>query len=198
MDELSPQSLDARLRLLVTEMSWDYLCDEMMDHEQLDHEQIYLRQVGAVREFAAELMQEPDTVRSLLPILSRRLEPRKGRHPQRMIFPFGQAIAELAELPLDWLEPIIEALGEVPEDERDFDLLTGYLVGINEAYPEKVELLKERAAASEVLAPALPLMCWRLRIVATDIELVLSAFRAGPVVSMASDAVVRRWRARRG
>ena len=178
MDELSPQSLDARLHLLVTEMSWDYLCDEMMDYEQLDQEQIYLRQVGAVREFAAELMQEPDTLRGLLPLLSRRLEPRKGRHPQRMICPFGQAIADLAELPLDWLEPIIEALGEVPEDERDFDLLTGYLVGINEAYPEKVELLKERAAASEVLAPALPLMCWRLRIVATDIELVLSAFRA--------------------
>ena len=69
-----------------------------------------------------------------------------------MICPFGQAIADLAELPLDWLEPIIEALGEVPESERDFDLLTGYLVGINEVYPEKVEQLKERAAASEVLA----------------------------------------------
>ena len=177
IDELSPQSLDARMRLLVTEMPWDYLCDEKLVHEQF--EQLYLRQVVAVREFAAELMQEPDTLRDLLPRLSRRLEPREGRHPQRMICPFGKAIADFAESPLDWLGPITEALSEVPEAERDFDLLSGYLVGINETYPEKVELFKERAAAADVLAPALPLVCWRLGIVATDIELVLSALRAG-------------------
>ena len=174
VDELAPRSLDARVRLLVTEMSWDYLCDEEQDHEQL-----YLRQVGAVHEFAADLMREPDTLRGLLPRLSRRLKPRDGRHPQRMLCPFGQAIAELAESALDWLDPITEALGEVPEGERDFDLLSGYLVGINEAYPDEVELFKERAAESGVLAPALPLVCWRLRIVASDIELVLSALRAG-------------------
>ena len=173
MDELAPQSLDARVRLLVTEMSWAYLSDKEQDHEQL-----YLRQVGAVHEFAAELMREPDTLASLLPRLSRQLEPREGRHPQRMICPFGQAIADFAESPLDWLGPITEALSEVPEAERDFDLLSGYLVGINEAYPEEVKLFKERAAAN-VLAAALPLVCWRLRIVATDIELVLSALRAG-------------------
>ena len=173
MEELAPQSLDARVRSLVTEMSWDYLCDEEQDHERL-----YLRQVGAVREFAAELMREPDTLRGLLPRLSRRLEPRDGRHPRRMICPFGQAIADFAESPLDWLAPITEALGEVPEDQRDFDLLSGYLVGIKEAYTEEIELFKERAAESDVLAPALPLVCWRLRIVAPDIELVLSALRA--------------------
>ena len=59
MDELHPRAWMRACAFLVTEMSWDYLCDEKMDHEQLDHEQIYLRQVGAVREFAAELMQEP-------------------------------------------------------------------------------------------------------------------------------------------
>ena len=180
MDELSPQSLDARLRLLVTEMPSNYLCDEKMGHKQLDHERKYLRQVCAVRKFAAELMQKPDTLRGFLPLLSRWLAPRKDRHLRRMIYPFGKAIADLAKLPLDWLEPIIKALGEVPEGERDFDLLTGYLVGINEDYPEKVDLLKERAAASEVLAPALPLVCCRLRLVTTaDINLVLSAFRSG-------------------
>ena len=176
MDELAPRSLDARVRLLVTEMSWDYLCDEEQDH---DHEQLYLRQVGAVHEFAADLMREPDTLRGLLPRLNRRLEPRDGRHPQRMLCPFGQAIAGFAESALDWLDPITEALGEMPESERDFDLLSGYLVGINEASPDEVELFKERAAESDVLAPALPLVCWRLRIVASDIELVLSALRAG-------------------
>ena len=173
MDELAPRGLDARVRLLVTEMSWDYLCDEEEDHEQL-----YLRQVEAVREFAAELMREPDTLRGLLTRLSRQLEPRDGRHPQRMIGPFGRAIADFADKPLDWLGPIIEALDEVPTDKRDFDLLSGFLEGIREAHPEEVELFKARAAASDVLAPALPLVCSRLGIVASDIALVLSALDA--------------------
>ena len=174
MDELEPQGLDGRVRTLVTEMSWEYLRDEEQDHEQL-----YLRQVAAVREFAAEFMREPDTLRGLLPRLSRQLEPREGRHPQRMIYPFGRAIADFAETPLDWLDPIGEALGDVPEGERDFDLLSGYLVGISQAYPEEVELFKERAADSDELADALPLVCWRLGIVASDIALVLSALDAG-------------------
>ena len=172
-DELAPQSLEARVRLLVTEMSWDYLREEEQDHEKL-----YLHQVDAVRAFAAELMREPDTLRGLLPRLSRQLEPRDGRHPKRMIFPFGQAIADFAESGPDWLDPITAAVGEVAKDKRDFDLLSGYLVGINEAYPEEVELFKEKAAESDVLAPALPLVCWRLGIVASDIELIVSALRA--------------------
>ena len=173
MDELAPRGLDARVRLLVTEMSWDYLCDQEEDHEQL-----YLRQVDAVREFAAELVREPDTLRGLLPRLSHQLEPRDGRHPQRMIGPFGRAIADFADTPLDWLDPIIEALGEVPADKRDFDLLSGYLDGIREPHPEEVELFKVSAAASDMLAPALPLVCWRLRIDASDVALVLSALDA--------------------
>ena len=178
MDELAPQSLDARARSLVTEMSWDYLCDEEQDHERL-----HRRQVEAVREFAAELMQEPDTLRRILPRLSRQLEPREGRHPQRMTCPFGIAIADFADAPLEWLGPITEVLHELRERDRDFDLLSGYLEGINNAFPREVELFKTRAAESDVLAPALPLVCWRLGIVASDIPFVLSAFRAGRLPS---------------
>ena len=174
IDELAPQSLDARVRSFVTEMSWEYLVDEEQDHERL-----YRRQVEAVREFAAELMQEPDTLRRLLPRLSRQLNPREGRYPQRMIYPFGNAIADLADAPLDWLGPIEGALHEVPREDRDFDLLSGYLVGINDAFPEQVASFKERAAESDVLAPGLPLVCSRLGIVASDIPLVLSALHAG-------------------
>ncbi len=174
VDELVPQSVDARVHLLVTEMPWGYLAEENQDHQQL-----YLRQIGAVRELASELMLEPGTLRGLLVRLSNRLEPRDGRHPQRMICPFGQAMADFADSPLDWLGPITEALAEVPEENRDFDLLSGYLVGINTAYPEEVELFKRKAAESAVLAPALPLVCWRLQISASDIELVLAALEKG-------------------
>ena len=174
VDELAPQSLDARVRSLVTEMSWDYLCDEEQDHERL-----YRRQVDAVREFAAELVREPDILRRLLPCMSRQLEPREGRHPQRMTCPFGKAMADFADAPLDWLARITEALHDLPEGDRDFDLLSGYLIGINDGFPEEVASFKERAAESDVLAPAVPLVCWRLGIVASDIPLVLSALHAG-------------------
>jgi len=174
VEELQPADLDGRVRMLVTEMSWDYLWDE-----ELGHDQHYARQVEAVREFAAELLQRPESLKGLLPRLSRQLEPREGRHPQRMLCPFGRAIAEFAERPLEWLDPIVEALGEVPADRRDFDLLSGYLDGVQEAHPDEVESFKLRAAASDVLAPALPLVCWRLGIVASDISLVLSALNGG-------------------
>ena len=173
-DKLMPQGLDARVRILVTEMPWEYLSDGEYDYEQL-----YPRQVDAVREFAAELVREPDTLRGLLPRLSRHLEPKDGRHPQRMLHHFGQAIAEFSESPLDWLDPIIEAVNDVSQLERDFDLLCGYLVGIGEHHREEVEHFKQRAAKSDVLSPALPLVCWRLQIVASDIELVLSSLQAG-------------------
>lgn len=173
-DRLAPQGLDARVRSLVTEMSWDYLCDEEQDHERLHRLQLH-----AVREFAAELMREPDTLRDLLPHLNRQLEPREGRHPKRMTCPFGNAIADLADAPLEWLGPITDALHELPQEARDFDLLSGYLVGINDDLPEEVASFKRRAAESDVLAPALPLVCWRLEIVASDIPLVLAALHTG-------------------
>ncbi len=173
-DQLAPQSLDARVRSLVTEMPWNYLSDEEQDHERL-----YRRQVGAVREFAAELVREPDILRRLLPCMSRQLAPREGRHPQRMTCAFGEAIAELADAPLDWLARITEALHELPQEDRDFDMLSGYLVGINREFREEVASFKGRAAKSDILAPALPLVCWRLGIGASDIPLVLAALHAG-------------------
>ena len=174
MDRLTPEGLDARVRALVTEMSWDYRCDEEQDHERL-----HRLQQHDVREFAAELVREPDTLRGLLPDLNRRLAPREGRNPKRMTCPFGNAIADLADAPLEWLGHITEALHELPREDRDFDLLSGYLVGIDNAFPEEVASFKERAAESDVLAPALPLVCWRLGIVASDMPLVLSALHAG-------------------
>ena len=170
--ELAPRTLDARVRSLVTEMSWDYLCDVEPDHERR-----YMRQVKEVRDLAAELLRDPDTLIGLLPCMSRRPEPKDGRQPQRMTCPFGHAIAELAASPVEWLHRITRALHELPEDFRDFDLLSGYLVGINETHPEEVASFKERAARSEVLAPGLPLVCWRLKITASDIGLVLSALQ---------------------
>ena len=165
MDEVISQGLESRVRLLVSEMPWDYLRDEEQDMESC-HD----RQVEAVRELARELVEQPETLRGLLPQLC--------RGSQRMSCPFGHAIAEFSAAPLDSLEVIVAAIEEVPGDERNFDLLSGYLTRIVGDYPGDVEAFKQRAAQSFDLASGLPLICWRLGISISDIELVAGAFQA--------------------
>ena len=175
IDQITPQDLDARVRFLVTEMSWDYLRDNI----ETDHEQLHRRQVDAVRDFAAELLGQPEVLTRLLPQLSLQGSPTDGRRPQRMTYSFGYAIAELADSPIDWLKPIAEAVRDVPADSRDFDLLSGYLSGLPAGYAAAVETFKQEVARSTDLAPALPFICWRLGIVASDIDLAQSSLLAG-------------------
>ena len=92
---------------------------------------------------------------------------------------FGVAVAGHADSPLNWLDPIILAVVETPEGERNCSLLSGYVTGIAETHPDIVEALKQRAAQSPELAPALPLICWRLGITSSDIDLIIDALRAG-------------------
>ena len=115
MEALEPREADARMRFLVTEMSWDYLCDEEEDHERM-----HRRQVDAVRGFADELVRCPDVLRRVLPEMSRQPKPREGRYPQRMTCPFGEAMAEFADSPLQWLDSITHALRAIPENDRGF------------------------------------------------------------------------------
>ena len=164
--ELTPQSLESRVCFLVTEMPWDYPCDEDLDFETRDQ-----RRAEAVRALAAELVQQPALLEGVLPQLS--------RGEQRMTYAFGVALADLADSPLNWPEPIILAVVETPEDERNYDLLSGYVTGIAEKHPDVVEAVKQRAAQSPELAPALPLICWRLGITSSDLGLVIDALRAG-------------------
>ena len=174
--ELTPQSLESRVRFLVTEMPWDYPCDEKLDLETRDR-----RQVEAVRALAAELVQQPALLQGFLPRLS--------RGGQRMAYAFGEAVAGHADSPSDWLEPVIAAVVETPERDRNHDLLSGYVAGIAEDRPDIVEALKRKAAHSPELAPALPLICWRLDITASDIGLAVDALRAGLLPPLA----LMRW-----
>ena len=167
---LQPRDLESRIRYLVTAMPWDFPSGDGLDFETRDR-----RQLEAVRALAAEAVEHPEILKGVLPRLSR------GR--QRKAFDFGKAVASggLADSPSDWLERIIRAAVEIPEDERDFDLLSGYLAGIAESHPSIVDDLKRRAARSPDLAPALPLICTRLGVTPFDIGLVIGAFQAGLV-----------------
>ena len=164
--DLEPKSLHSRTRALVTEMSWDYFSDEESDHEKR-----FRRQVEAVHELAAELLEQPAALSRALPELS--------RGQQGMAGELGVAVAEFADSPLEWLETIIQAVVQAPESERNFDLLTGFVAGLAKGHIEAVDAFKQRAARSPDLAPSLPQVCFPLGISASDIKLVIDALQAG-------------------
>ena len=166
IEHLQPRDLESRVRFLVTEMPWDFPCGERLDFEKRDQ-----RQVDAVRELAKEIIEHPITLERVLASVS--------EGPQRMAAVFGEGIASCLESPLEWLERIIAAALAAPENDRNFDLLSGYVVGIAIDHPNCIQVLKKRAAKSRDLAPAFPLICWRLGITSSDVALAVSAFEAG-------------------
>ena len=84
--DLQPRSLELRTRALVMEMSWDYFRDEESDHEKR-----FRRQVEAVRQLAAELLEQPASLSRALPDLS--------RGEQRMAREFGSRRRRFCRLP---------------------------------------------------------------------------------------------------
>lgn len=92
---------------------------------------------------------------------------------------FGQSLAEQAPDPLVWRDPIVAAVEATTSQERNFQLLAGYFCGLAEREPQAVEAFKEEAACSDVFAPALPLICWRIGIREHDVHLVCTGLDAG-------------------
>ena len=176
---LEPKDLDSRLRFIVTEMPWDFPCDEQLDFDTRNE-----RQAKAVRELAEELVGRPKILARYLPVLSSLPEiTGLGRTPQRRTFDFGLAVAELSDSPSDWVKPITEAFFAVQERERDTGLLVGYIVGMVKRCPEAEKYLKQFISDTPELAMAFPQICLRLGIVSSDIPLALCAFTSGRINS---------------
>ena len=166
MTKLQPKSLESRVRFLVTEMPWSFPWGGELGSAARRH-----RQDEAVQALVAELVNQPEILKKILPQLSR------GK--QRMTYSFGKAMAESADAPSAWLERVIVAAMETSEEERNLDLLSGYVSGVSESHPDIVDGFKQRAAQSRDLAPSLPLVCCRIGIATSDIELVIGALRDG-------------------
>ena len=164
--ELQPKSLESRIGFLATGMSWNY-----RDGSGLDINQQYQWQVEEMHKLASEALQQPEVLKASLPQLS------SGR--PRMALEFGAAIAKLADSPTEWLEPLIGALQEAPEDERNFDLLSGFVTGLATGHPSDVDVFKRRAVRSRELAPAFLRVCLRFGINQTDIQMATAALEDG-------------------
>ncbi len=166
--QIEPKSFEDRLRFLVNEMPWDYLATREDNFERRTQ-----RQVNAVQAVAAEALQQPETLRDLLPRLS--------RGQQRMTSVFGQALGERTD-PCEWLQVFTQAIEDTPAAERCYDLLAGYLTGLAKHQPDVVEAFKQSVAQSPVLAPILPMLCISIRSTPSDLTLIISALQTGTLL----------------
>ena len=166
VETLQPKCLESATLAVITEGLWGNIWDPQLDIETREQ-----RKRSAVRDLVAELLNEPTILMSLLPQLSR------GR--QFMARELGEALANSSEAPTEWLEPIIQAIVEAPEGERNCDLLSGFVASLADTQPDTAEAFKPRAARSRELAPVFPRLCLRMGINADDILLAIDALQNG-------------------
>lgn len=163
---LLPQDLESRLRHLVTEARWN----DPQSTEDNPGTRVR-RQADQVRSLAKELADQPMALADALPQLS-------SGH-QAMAFVFGSSLAEHTNMVEDWLDNIIDAVRSIPEGQRNFDLLTGFISVLEDQTPGAAEAFKKRAIQSPELAPAFLQICNRLGITRSDVKLAINAIRQG-------------------
>jgi hypothetical protein len=164
--KLTPNTLEDRVRFIVSEMPWDYPADSKIDYD--DRGEL---QRKAVFDVAKDVLGQPGLLGRLLSGLS------AGSH--RMTSVFGEAIGEHDATPQKTLRAVAGAVADVEPDNRNYDLLAGFLVGLAKKHRADALAFKREAATSSAFAPALPLICWRLGIEDEDVGLVVSALRSG-------------------
>lgn len=164
--KVTPSNLPERLKLLVTEMPWDYPCDVKLEFQERE-----TRQREAIYEVAAEALRSPSILMQTLPSLC------AGQ--QRMSSLFGLALAELAENKLDLLWDILHVYRNASHDTWNVDLITSYLAELARAHPRLVETFKRRAMRSKTLAWWVPILSFKMGIPASDILLVTQGLKEG-------------------
>lgn len=165
LDAVSPSDLAGRLKLIVTEMPWDYPSDV-----QLDFDERGKRQRAAVYEIAKEALAEPAVLEVALPELS------VGQ--QRTANIFGEALAEHGDDPVAWLWRIMTAY-RAGGDQANPDLLTSYLAALARTKPRLVATFKRRAIRAPSLARTFPPLSFKMDIPSADILMARDALRDG-------------------
>lgn len=161
---LRPTKLEDRIHFLVTAMPWDYPADKRLDFDDLEK-----MQEDAIRDLTLDLARTPQILEAALPQLSRG-QPRKA-------FVFGKALGEIPGQfkPHVWRRRISQAALDVPEAERNLDLLSGYFVGISKSCLRLTMPLKKRLVQSEALAPEFLRVCSFLGVEGPDLGLAVNA-----------------------
>ena len=166
IDEFGSASLPERVRVLVTEPPMPGFGET-----ELSISAQFERHRAIVHALAGELLGESPTLREILPELSR------GR--QSMADELGESLAKSAPSPLEWLEPIVQAVEGMPASERNYDLLSGFVAGLPARFHDEAEAFRTRAVGSPDLAPAFPKICRRAGLTPKDITRAIDALDRG-------------------
>ena len=165
VDASRPRDLKRRALHLLSQYAGDY-----PPGEEIGDDAATKRLNGDIRRVAEELVSDPPILTSVLHAAS--------SGPQMNGLWFGECIAEAAESPVDWLEPVKGAFLDAPKDVRNSNLLAGFLRGLSKTHPSAVIEFKRMAARSAQLAPILPAVCGHCGVTPDDIVLVTEALRA--------------------
>ena len=169
-DALNPGELKDRLRFLVTEMPDGYLGREK-DGGDIDYDEMLKSQKNELERLAEDLLDRGNDMPGLLSGLS------KGEH--RLAREFGLCLAEKTRDPMFLKTLLTEAVEEAPDDERNFNLLIGYMEGLAQRDPEELEKFKKEAAKSPVFAPVLPQITSRTGIGREDAAAAVECMKSG-------------------
>ena len=91
----------------------------------------------------------------------------------------GESLAKSALSPLEWLEPIVQAVVRMPASDRNYDLLSGFVAGLPARFNDEAEAFRTRAVGSPDLAPAFPRICRRAGLAQKDITRAIDALDRG-------------------
>ncbi len=163
---VTPSDLGNRLKLLVTEMPWDYPCDEKLDFDKQE-----MKQREAIYALATEALKSPEVLLQALPDLC--------VGGQRMSALFGAALAELTDDKLGWLWKLFDVHSALPSGTWNVDLITSYLATLDMTHPRLVSTFKRRAIRSPRLAWLVPTISFKNELPAADIPLVCDGLRNG-------------------
>ena len=180
IEEMKPESFEARMRASVTELPMVSLRGDESYFGDSYAEQYRQHEADAAK-LATELREYPEVLSAFLPKIS------QGR--QHNAYAFGKALGSSADADTDWIASTIESLIAVPKAERNFDLLAGYVVGLAQAQPDAAEEFKQAAALNDDLAYAFLLVSSRLGITVSDIALAIGALESGAL----NASQLRQW-----
>ena len=165
---LKPDSLDDRVQFLVTEMPYKYLYEEGSDFDA-DYEKMFKRQLNELEELAVELLGRESELQNFMPRLSKGQQ-RKARH-------FGFFLAKHTQETSRWEKSVMDAFESTPVDERNPDLLIGYMERLRRQEPKKFEGFKKEAAKSPTFAPVLPPLVSYAGINSEDVAMMIEALK---------------------
>ena len=171
IDRLAPTDLSDRVRTLVTEPPMHH---EWSVEADAEHRAAFRAEIEALSE---ELLRVPGVLHELLPTLS------SGRHANAD--ELGESLANRAQSPLKWLDPIVEAFEATPEAERSHALFVGFAAGVVAVDGDQTEAIKQRAIGSSALAPAFPELCRRIGLTSADISQGIDGLALGTIPSSA-------------